>query len=547
MSRTFDYIIVGAGAAGCVLANRLSEDGQKRVALIEAGGAVPWWDFRPRMPLATSLAIGSSRYNWGFVSEPMPYAGDRRGLLHRGRVLGGSTTINGMVYMRGNPADYDRWAVEPGMQDWRFSRCLPYFRRLECYDHGSDAYRGDAGPVAVERAVPQNPLYSVFIEAGLEAGHCFISDFNGYRQEGVGLFDRAVRRGTRESAATAYLSPITRRRNLHVLTGRRVVRVLMQHGRATGVELFRGGHLERIDAEAEVILSAGAIQSPQLLMLSGIGPADHLRRHGISVLHDSPGVGQNLCDHLEMLVQHECLRPVSLYRHVGPIRQSRLGLEWLLRRSGIGATNMFEAGGFFRSNDTLEYPDTQIHFVAAAIDYGKKLGISKHGFQAHPGPMHMHSRGMIELVGPNALVAPRIQPGWLTDERDVVALRNAVRLTRNIFSQRAFAPYRGLETAPGPEIQSDADIDAHIRQTASTAYHFVGTCRMGTGVGAVVGPDLDVHGVQRLRVIDASVMPCTPTGNTTVPVMMIAEKAAAILLGEAPLEQSAPYYRAMAK
>jgi choline dehydrogenase len=531
---TFDYVIVGAGSAGCVLANRLTEDGRNSVLLLEYGGSDR--SLYVQMPAALSIPMGMPKYDWRYYTEPEPGLGGRRLHTPRGKVLGGSSSINGLVYVRGNPQDFERWESE-GATGWDYASVLPYFRRAETRAEGGDEFRGDAGPLKTCYGTLGNPLHAVWLEAGRQAGYQFTADINGRQQEGFGRLDMTVDRGRRCSAANAYLRPALRRPNLAVRTHALATAIVIEGGRAAGVRYRRGDSVHEVRARREVISSAGSINSPQLLKLSGIGPAAELGEHGVAVIRDLPGVGENLQDHVEFYFQVACTQPVTLYSSMGLISRAQIGLRWLLSKDGLGASNHFETGGFIRSRPDVPYPDIQFHFLPLAIAYDGSSLAQEHGFQAHVGPMRSKSRGWVRLASSDARDKPRIRFNYLSHPEDLAEFRAGTRLVREVFAQKAFDPFRGREIQPGSDVVTDDEIDAFVRAKVESAYHPSCSCKMGRQDDpmAVVDPEGRVYGVEALRVVDSSIMPSITTGNLNAPTIMLAEKAADHILGKSLL------------
>jgi choline dehydrogenase len=540
----FDYIIVGAGSAGCVLADRLSADGQHKVLLLEYGGSDR--SIFIQMPAALAYPMNSKRWNWGYESEPEPHLNNRRLNCPRGKGLGGSSSINGLVYVRGNALDFEGWQ-DGGARGWGYANVLPYFKRAEGRAEGGNAYRGGDGPLSTSYGTLKNPLHQAWLGAAQEAGYGLTEDYNGYQQEGFGRMDMTVRDGTRCSAAKAYLYEARKRPNVHVIEHALATRIIFEGKRAAGIEYEHGGELHTVSAVREVVLSGGPINSVQLLKLSGIGPASELEEHGIPALADRPGVGANLQDHLEFYFQMACTQPITLYGKANLLGKAMVGAQWLFLRSGEGASNQFESCGFIRSRAGIKYPDIQYHFFPMAINYDGSSLATEHGFQAHVGPMRSKSRGTVTLRSADPRDKPKIQFNYMSHPDDWAEMRACVRLTREIFQQPAFAPFRGREIQPGADCETDDQIDAFIADHVESALHPSCTCKMGNPDDpmAVVDPELRVIGVEGLRIVDSSVMPSITTGNLNAPTIMIGEKGADHILGKPLLAPSnAPYYTA---
>jgi len=532
---THDFIIVGGGSAGCCLANRLSADRSTSVLVLEAGRPDYAFDIFIHMPAALTFPIGSRFYDWKYESEPEPHMNGRRIYHARGKVLGGSSSINGMIFQRGNPLDYERWAADPGMSAWDYAHCLPYFKRMETSLVGDEDFRGRSGPLVLERGPATNPLFGAFFAAVEQAGLALTDDVNGYRQEGFGPFDRNIHHGRRLSAARAYLHPAMGRPNLEVRPRALVTRVLFEHGRAVGVEYVSRGRRDRARA-GEVICCGGSINSPQLLQLSGVGDADELAALGITPEVDLPGVGENLQDHLEVYIQYACTKPVSVAPALKWRNRPIVALEWMLWRRGPGATNHFEGGGFARSNDDVVYPNLMFHFLPIAVRYDGSAPAAGHGYQIHIGPMYSDARGSVKVRSTDPTVHPAIRFNYLSTIQDRREWVEAVRLGRRILSQPAMDEFNGGELSPGPGVETDEEVLGWVARDDETALHPSCTCKMGSGEDAVVDPGtMRARGVDGLRVVDASVMPYVTNGNIYAPVMMIAEKAADLILGNTPL------------
>lgn len=542
--KLWDFIIVGGGSAGCVLANRLSADSSNQVLMLEAGRKDYWWDLFIHMPAALTIPIGSRFYDWMYESEPEPFMQGRKVYHARGKVLGGSSSINGMIFQRGNPLDYERWASYQGMENWSYAHCLPYFKRMEAATYADPTYRGHKGPLHLEKGPGVNPLFQAFLRGTKEVGFPTTEDVNGFQQEGFALFDRNIKRGRRWSAARAYYHPAKKRKNLSLKSHAYVTRILFEGKKAIGVEYQRGRKTEQVFGK-EIILSGGAFNSPALLQLSGIGDKNHLESVGVKTLHHLPAVGENMEDHLEVYIQHACRYPVSLNPSLKWWRKPFIGLQWLFRK-GAAATNHFEAGGFIRGNDQVKYPNLMFHFLPLAIRYDGSSPSAGHGFQVHIGPMYSDVRGSLKIKSVNPFEKPALKFNYLSTENDRKEWIEAIRVARKILSAPSLQEYSAGEISPGPQVESDEEILDWVAKDAETALHPSCTCRMGVDEDSVIDPNsLRVHGVEGLRVVDASSMRHVTNGNIYAPVIMLAEKASDLILGNTPLAaEDTPFYRA---